>query len=335
MSGRANAGAPGGATNRGTVLVTPRSLSKAGHPALAMLEDAGFALRFGPPGEMPSEDDLRSLLPGCVGYLAGVEPIGAELIAACPELRVISRNGVGVDAVDLDAARRHGIEVLTSPGANSQGVAELAIGLMFAAARMIPAADASLKAGRWSRSRGVELVGRTLGVVGCGAIGMRVLASGAALGMEATGYDPFAREAVEAAGHTWLSLDALVGRAEVISLHAPPGERPLLDEAMLRRVRPGLIVVNTARAALVETDAMLAALDDGRVAAYATDAYAEEPPVDRRLVEHPHVIATPHVGGYTEESVERATRAAVENLLAALASRAAAPAVGHGAGGNA
>jgi len=306
---------------RGTILVTPRSLSSAGHPALAMLEDAGFVLRFGPPGEMPSEDDLGQLLSGCVGYLAGVERIGADVLSAAPELRVISRNGVGVDGVDLGAAKRHGIEVLTTPGANSQGVAELAIGLMFAAARMIPAADASLKAGTWSRSRGVELVGRTLGVVGCGAVGKRVLAGGAALGMKAIGYDPFARKALEAAGHAWLPLETLVEGAQVISLHAPPGERPLLDEEMLRRVRRGVVIVNTARAALVDPDAMLSALDDERVAAYAVDVYEEEPPVDRRLVEHHHVIATPHVGGYTEESVERATRAAVENLLAALASK--------------
>ena len=311
-------------STRGRILVTPRSLTKHGHPALDELRAAGYEIVPGPAGRMPTAAELTELLPGCVGYLAGVEEISEQVLAAAPELRAISRNGVGVDAIDREAADRRGVRVLTTPGANAQGVAELAIGFVFAAARGIVAADRAVKAGEWRRTRGLELAGRTLGVIGAGNIGRRVLAMSRCLGMESLAYDPIAvedpavREALERDGHRAVELADLAGRSDVVSLHAPAQGRPLVDAEFLARVRPGLILVNTARAALVETEAVLEALADGRVGLYATDVFESEPPVDRRLADHPNVIATAHVGGYTAESVDRATEAAVRNLITAL-----------------
>ena len=139
---------------KGRIAVTPRSLSGGGHPALRLLEDAGYDLVFPAPGDVPTEDQIRSSLIGCVGYLAGTEPLSGALLEELPQLRAISRNGVGVDSIDQEAAARLGISVLTAPGANSQGVAELTIALMLAGCRSIPWHDAQLKSGNWKRRPG-------------------------------------------------------------------------------------------------------------------------------------------------------------------------------------
>lgn len=153
------------------VLVTPRSLTRSGHPALTRLEEAGFELVFSTPGVQPDEEELLRLVPGCTGYLAGVEPISARVIERAEDLRVIARNGVGVDNIDLDAAQRAQVEIVRAAGANARGVAELTIALLFALVRAVAFSDAHLKHMSWQRRRGIELYERTLGIVGCGNIG--------------------------------------------------------------------------------------------------------------------------------------------------------------------
>ncbi|MDD5675353.1 MAG: hypothetical protein PHC61_14375, partial [Chitinivibrionales bacterium] len=140
----------------GKILVTPRSLTRSGHPILTRLEKAGYEIVFSPAGKQPEEADLLRLAPGCVGWLAGVEKIPANVLEAAKELRVISRNGTGVDAVDVSAAARLGIAVLRAEGANAFGVAELAMGLLFAIVRAIPFSDHHLKEGGWERKEGIE-----------------------------------------------------------------------------------------------------------------------------------------------------------------------------------
>ncbi|WP_353946558.1 NAD(P)-dependent oxidoreductase [Streptomyces sp. HUAS MG91] len=294
------------------IAVTPRSLSADGHPALAELEAAGFELVYPAPGRMPTADEQRAALADCVGYLAGVEPITGDILDRAPRLRVISRNGVGTDAVDLAAAAERGITVTTTGDANAQGVAELTLALILASGRAIPAQDAALRQGEWRRRRGRELAGRTLGVIGCGRIGSRVAALGRALGMRVLRHD-----AAPGAGDT--PLPRLLAESDVLTLHCPPpAGGPLVDAAFLDAVRPGACLVNTARATLIDPRAVRAALDDGRLGGYATDVFEVEPPADRDLLAHPLAVSTPHIGGFTEESVDRATRAAVDNLLQAL-----------------
>lgn len=300
------------------ILITPRSLTADGHPALNRLTEAGFELVFGPSGQQPNEAQLLSLVRDCVGYLAGAETVSATVLESASNLRVISRNGVGINAIDVEAAQRLGIAIATTPGANAQGVAELAVGMMFALARTIPEADRTLKSGKWSRSRGVELAGRTLGVVGCGSVGERTARLAACIGMRILGFDVRAIPVVKCEGFAWASLEKIVETADVITLHRPPADRPVIDASILRQMRTGACLVNTARAELVDDEAVLASLESGKLAGYATDVYREEPPVDRRLVDHPRVIATGHIGGYTNESVERATEGAVANLLTVL-----------------
>ena len=300
------------------ILVTPRSLTTGGHPALERLAAAGYEVVLGPAGKMPTAEDLSKLLPGCVGWLAGVEKIGDDVLAAAPSLRVIARNGTGVDAIDLDAARRRGIDVRRAEGANARGVAELAIGLVLALARSIPLSDARIKAGGWERRKGIELEGKTLGVVGCGKIGRIVAGIATGLGMHAVGHDPFATGSAEL---PLLPLDELITASDVISLHCPPPAdgRPLLDARRLRLVKPGALIINTARHELIDVPALVAAIDRGDVAGAALDVFDAEPPLARSHLANDRIIATPHIGGFTDESVDRAVDVAVHNLLEALA----------------
>lgn len=295
------------------ILVTPRSVTKAGHPSLERLRAAGFEVVFCTPGKSPSEDELIALLPGCVGFLAGVEPVTARVLAAATDLRVISRNGTGVDSIDLEAAKQRGITVCRAEGANARGVAELAIGLMLALARAIPASDRAIKAGQWERQTGIELEGKTLGLIGCGRIGRLVAKMAAGLDLRVVVYD-----VAPAAGMTMLPLEELLAAADVISLHCPAGAKPVVDAAALARMRRGALLINTARAGLLDEAAVLAALESGQLGGLASDVLEGEPPTNRRLAEHPRVIVTPHAGALTHESVDRAVTVAVDNLLEVL-----------------
>lgn len=306
------------------ILVTPRSASAAGHPSLDKLEAAGYEVFFATPGRQPSEGELIEALPGCVGILAGVETISAKVLQAATDLKVISRNGTGTDAIDLQAAGRLGIGICRAEGANAQGVAELTVAAMFALARSIPFSDQAIKAGQWQRRKGIELRGRTLGLIGCGRIGRLVAETALALDMDVVAHDPFPDAAFAPSDRFRLaSLEEVIELADVLSLHCPPpaGGGPLLGTAELAKMRRGVLLINTARAGLLDVDALHAALESGHVAGAAIDVFETEPPSeDDPLAGHDRVIATPHIGAFTRESVDRAMYAAVENLLEYLIS---------------
>ncbi len=308
---------------RRRILVTPRSLTRHGDPALRRLEDAGFELVYSTPGEIPSEAELLELLPGCVGWIAGIEPVSADVLrAAFPTLRVISRNGTGVDNLPLATASELGITIHRADGANARGVAELAITLMLASLRHIPAQNAALKHGQWHRRLGAEIGNKVVGVVGCGAVGRLVVRAALGLGARVVGYDPAPDDAFRPDGpFSFSTLDDLLDQAGVISLHCPASAdgRPLFDAERLARLKPGVHLVNTARAGLIDETALLAALNSGQIAGYATDVFTVEPPEPSALLTHERVIATPHIGGFTSESIGNATIAAVDNLVRALA----------------
>jgi phosphoglycerate dehydrogenase-like enzyme len=303
------------------ILITPRSITKDGHPSLAALGDAGFELVFSTPGKQPSEEELLRLLPDCAGFLAGVEPITARVLEAAPQLKAISRNGTGVDNIDLAAAARLGIEVFRAEGANAQGVAELAVGLLFGLARWIPFSDRGIKAGGWERRLGIELDGKTLGLVGCGRIGRIVARLGLGLGMDVLGYDLYPEAAfAPSPKFRYATLEEVLQGSDVLSLHAPAQAdgRPLLDAAALAMTRRGVLVINTARASLIDAGALWSALESGQVAGAALDVFDVEPPAAGPLIASDRVLATPHVGSYTRESVDRLVQIAVDNLLTCL-----------------
>ena len=310
------------------ILITPRSLTQNPDPALQLMVEDGYELVFSRAGETPDEAALLALLPGCVGWLAGVEPVSARVLEAAPGLRAISRNGSGSDNLPLETARRLGIQVLRAGGANARGVAELAVGLMLTSLRHVPEQSAALKAGAWQRRPGIEIEGRTVGLIGCGAVGRLVARFALALDARVRVFDPYPDASFTPAGDfAWVSFEQVLADAEMLSLHCPMplDGGPVLDGATIGRLRIGCHVVNTARAALVDEGAMLSALECDRVRVYATDVFAVEPPELSPLLAHPRVIATPHIGGLTAESVRRATIAAVENLRQALQTGSAIP----------
>jgi D-3-phosphoglycerate dehydrogenase len=242
--------------------------------------------------------------------------VTADLIARAPRLRVIARAGTGVDTIDVPAATARGIVVMNSPGANAVSVAELTMGLMLSLVRRLPAADASMKAAEWQKSRfsGWELRGRTLGLVGFGKIGQEVARRARAFEMTVVAHDPYiSGDVARDLGVTLVDLDDVMARADVLSLHAPRSAetRHLIDRERLAKCRPGLFLINTARGELVDSAALLEALESGRVRGAALDVHEVEPPTDHALPSHPNVIATPHIAASTEEGQERASLEAV------------------------
>jgi len=303
------------------VLISPRSLTRDGHPSLTLLEDAGFEIVYATPGKQPTEEELLKLLPGCVGYLAGVEKISARVLESAKVLKVISRNGSGIDNVDLEAAKKAGVEICRTEGANAKGVAELTIGSMFALARFLPFHDAGMKDEKWERRKGVELEGKTLGLIGCGQIGKEAAIRALGVGMQVKAFrrNPD-RSFAPSDKFSWTSLEELLKTADVISLHRPanPDGTPVVNAEMIAQMKKGVLLINTARASLIDETAVLEALEDGRIGGVATDVYVKEPPEDYGLVKHDRVIATPHLGGFTKESVDRATTEAVKNIIQTL-----------------
>lgn len=308
------------------VLVTPRSLTETPHPAVEAMAAQGIDLVYASPGKLPDESELLRLVPGVTGWLAGVEPVSTRVIASATSLKVISRNGTGLDNLPLGHLKDRGVIVRTAEGANARGVAELALAMMFSAMRHLPYTDQGLKAGQWPRRRGIEFFGRTIGVIGCGAVGGAVARLAAAMGAQVLGYDPARPDLGIAPGQfRWSDHATIFQQADIITLHCPSSRdgRPLINREALARVKPGLILVNTARASLVDNTAIMAALDEGRLATYCVDVFDPEPPVHPGLASRPDVIASSHIGGYTEESVNRATEVAVRNLLESLGTCAA------------
>lgn len=226
------------------------------------------------------------------------------------KLKVIGRAGTGVDNIDLDAATRAGVVVLNTPGGNSVAAAELAFSLLLAMARGVPQANADLRAGKWERKKyvGVEVAGKTLGVVGLGRIGREVARRAAAFRMTILGYDPFvSAKAAADMGIEGCSLDDLLGRSDFVTLHLPfsPETHHLLNAAALKKMKKGARLVNCARGGLVDEAALFEALQSGHLAGAALDVFENEPPTDRRLIEHPLVVSTPHLGASTFEAQER------------------------------
>ena len=303
------------------ILVTPRSLTRAGHPALNLLKDAGYEVIFSTPGKQPDEAELLGLLPGCVGMLAGVEKISANVLEAAKDLQVISRNGVGIDNIDIDTAERLNIKIMRTIGANARGVAELAIGFLFSGVRFIPYSDMKMKAGEWSRKKGIEINGRTLGLIGCGHVGKIVAQMALGLGMHVIAYDLYPDTSFHPSPNfTFMAFDEVLERSDVLSLHcpAPQNGKPVIDKAAIAAMKKRSYIINTARAALIDEEALLEGLQSGQVAGFATDVYTTEPPEASPLLSHENVITTPHIGGFTTESVDNASRVAVENLLECL-----------------
>lgn len=306
-------------TDRARILVTPRSMTRGPHPSTDLIHESDYERVCAEAGKQPSREELRALLPGCVGWIAGVEPIDRSLLEHAESLRAISRNGIGTDSIDTEACRERGIAVLTAGNANSQSVAELTVALLLSIARSIPFHDSELRAGRATRRRGFELNGKRIGIIGYGNIGGRVVELSRCLGMIPLVFDTSAevrREARQVA-HVADHVEDLFRSCDIVSLHCPPPRdgTALVDRDAVAAMPPGTVLLNTARAQLVEEQAILSGYESGRILAYGTDVLMHEPPEESELLSREETIATPHIGGYTSQGVDRVSQMAVHNLL--------------------
>jgi D-3-phosphoglycerate dehydrogenase len=300
-----------------TIVITEEKV----HPdATALLK--GYRLIY--TGVDFTQDDLVALLEReqPVAILARYGKIDERVQAASRKLKVIGRHGVGMDMIDQKAAERLGIKAIAATGSNSQAVAELAIGLILACARRISWLDGRMQMGHWDKQSymGFELSGATLGVVGCGSIGGRVVRIAQVIGMKVVITDPYLENAQLPPGTTKLELDELLKRSDVVSLHCPldASTRGILDADRLSSMRNGAILVNTARAGLFDEQAMQACLQSGRLH-LGLDCFVEEPLAsDSEWLNTPNTVLTPHIGGTTDGGLRGMAVGAAKNILSVL-----------------
>ncbi|HEY0806601.1 MAG TPA: phosphoglycerate dehydrogenase, partial [Pseudonocardiaceae bacterium] len=264
--------------------------------------------------------------------------VDAEALAAGTRLKVVARAGVGLDNVDVPAATERGVMVVNAPTSNIVSAAEHAAALLLAVARRIPAADASLRSGQWKRSsfNGVELNGKTAGIIGLGKIGQLLAQRLAAFGMDLIAYDPYVAPARAAQlGIELVSLDDLLVRADTISIHLPktPETKGLIGKEQLAKVKPGVIIINDARGGLIDENALAEALREGRVGGAGIDVFVKEPCTDSPLFELSNAVVTPHLGASTTEAQDRAGTDVARSVLLALAGDFVPDAVNVQAGG--
>jgi D-3-phosphoglycerate dehydrogenase len=300
------------------VLCTARGFDRTPE-AIALLEGAGCAFVRTPycgdrfDYELTGEP-LVTLLEGIDGYIAGSALVSSDVLAQAPQLKIVSRRGVGYERIDLDAARAHSVTVTITTGANQHAVADHVFALLLAVARGVVAGHNGIVAGRWQATSGPELGGKTLGIIGLGRVGKGVARRARGFEMNVIASDPIRDEHFAAEyGIAYVELDELLARADAISINASfnPTTRGLIGAAALARMKPGTIVINTARGGIVDESALAQALHDGRLRGAGVDVFDHEPPLDSPLLTAPNVVLSPHAGAYSDEAMTAA------NLLAA------------------
>jgi D-3-phosphoglycerate dehydrogenase len=300
------------------ILVTEQLSSR----GLAALADAGHDVEVAL-GLSPSE--LIATIPGAAALIVrSATKVTEEVLAAATGLVVVGRAGIGLDNVDVAAATRRGVMVVNAPQSNILSAAEHTLALLLAQARNVPQAHAALKAGKWERSRweGVELHGKTLGIVGLGRVGALVAQRALAFGMRLVAYDPYvAPERARQMGVELLPLDEVVRQAEFLTIHLPktPDTVGLVSASLLAQAKPTLRIINTARGGIVDEEALAAAVASGRIAGAGLDVFKEEPCTSSPLFSLDSVVVTPHLGASTKEAQDKAGVTIAEQVVLALA----------------
>ena len=303
-------------SKRPVFLVTGADLAP---QALALLTD--FDMVYA--GKTPTEDDVVRLCQqhDPVGIIVRYSKVGKQAMDAAPSLRVISKHGSGTDTIDKQAAEERGIRVVAAVGANATAVAEQALALMLACAKSVVQLDQRMRAGHWDKAthKNVELEGRTVGVVGLGAIGLRFAKVANAMGMRVLGFDPYAKELPAFVQRA--DWSAILSESDVISLHCPLTKENahLLNASSLAECKSGVLIVNTARGGLIDEQALLDAVKSGQVGAAGLDSFAIEPMVHPHLFhDEPRIVLSPHIGGITADAYIKMGVASVHNALQVL-----------------
>ena len=308
------------------VLVTPTSYGKNDPRLKTDLEAAVGEVVYNTTGKSLDAAQVKELIAGCHVYIAGLDEINRSVFEAADSLKVISRYGVGVDKVDLEAARDKGVVVTNTPGANSVSVAELAIALMLAAARHIPTAVAATRKGEWPRLKGISLEGKTVGILGLGAIGKHVARRLGGFDCKLIAHDPYAdAEFAKTQGIELLSVQEVAAQSDFLSLHMPvlSETRGMVNAKFLAGMKKGAILINTARGELVDETALLESLKSGHLGGAGLDAFAQEPPEPgSALLALENVIGTPHTGAHADSATNAMGWGALNDCLAVLGGEA-------------
>lgn len=308
------------------ILVTPTSFLKPDNDASRKkLEAFADEVVYNDVGRPLTAEEVAERIKDVDGYIAGLDYITADALKDAPtSLKVISRYGAGVDRVDIDAASSRDILVTNTPGTNSVAVCELAFALMLAAARNVIKLNDAVEAGEWPRSRGMELKGKTLGIIGLGAIGKNLAVRAKAFEMDVKAYDPYMdHNFAQAHGIEVCDLDEVITGSDVISLHVPLNERTrhMIDAQTIEKMKDGAIIINTARGGLIDEEAAAKAVKSGKLGGLGLDAFEEEPLSDSPLKGLDNVIFTPHAGAQTAEAVRAMGAMAVDNLIEVLSGK--------------
>lgn len=304
------------------VLVTPTSYGKNDPSLKTELEGLVGSVTYNPTGKPLSSAQVADLLPGIHGYIAGLDVIDRAALQNADQLKVIARYGVGVDKVDLEAAKEKGIVVTNTPGANSVSVAELALSLMLALARQIPESAQAVKQGKWPRPNGISLEGKTIGILGLGAVGKQLARRLAGFDCRILAYDPYVDPDFAAAqGITLEPMQKVVAQSDFLSLHLPllPETRGLVNAGFLSSMKQGAFLINTSRGEVIDEPALIQAIESGHLCGAGLDAFTVEPPDPGNPLLHlPQVIATPHLGAQTDGATSNMGWFAMRDCIAVL-----------------
>jgi D-3-phosphoglycerate dehydrogenase len=307
------------------ILVTPASFKPSmENPALDQLRSFAGTLVFNPHNRPLSEEELMPLLDGCDGCIAGLDPFNRTVIYSARTLKVISRYGAGVDNVDLAAAGERKITVCNTPGVNAEAVADLAFGLMLCLARKLPPLDRNTREGKWARSIGTELYKKTIGILGLGAVGKAVARRAAGFSMKVLACDPALDIAyAQAQGIMPVDLDKLVSESDIVSLHLPlkADTRHIISADIMRTMKKGTLLINTARGGLIDEAAACELLRSGHLGGMGLDVYEIEPPHGQVLFSLDNVVLTPHTAARTVEATALMAAVSVRNLIDVLSGK--------------
>ncbi|MCE2523270.1 MAG: phosphoglycerate dehydrogenase [Rhodobacteraceae bacterium] len=296
--------------NKPVILVNPPPLWTLETSGMLALEKAGYSLWRNETGVTLDREELLRRIPQAVAAIGGLEPYDAGVLAAAPDLKAIARFGVGFDNVDLDAAKSAGIEVTISPGANTQSVADVVLALMTNLCCGILSNHATVVAGSWQKTKFPGLFGRTLGIIGFGRIGQAVAQRAQAFGMTVISYDPYNNEVPTAS-----TFEEIITKADVVTLHVPATDKPILDANALAQMKQGAMVINAARGGLIDEDALAKLLETGHLGGAGLDVFKTEPLPESPLRQAPNVILTPHIAGVSSSATVMMADMCADSIL--------------------
>jgi len=307
------------------ILITSTSFGQKDKTPLELLHSKGYDITWNETGKPMSATDLIAKLDGCTGVIAGLDYFTAEVFEKTNDLKVVARYGVGFDRVDLEAAKAKGVIVTNTPTANSDSVADLAVGLMLAVARHLVEAHRQTMEGKWPKLFGVSLFQKTVGLVGLGRIGARVAQRVKGFDCRSLVYDPFidAETAALFGCQKVDTLETLLAESDFVSLHSPASvaTNQMINRQTLALMKPTAILINTARGELVHEDDLLDALKNKGIGGAGLDTFAEEPPQVEKYRDVPNLVMTPHMGAYTTEALFNMAMESTNDLIAVLEGR--------------